>query len=60
LLPPLVITEGDAQWFLGAFEEVLTQMHRFPGPAWDVLLDIGRMALSRRARRSEAAQGMTR
>ncbi|EEF61211.1 aspartate aminotransferase family protein [Pedosphaera parvula] len=50
LLPPLVISEDDVQWFLGAFEDVLIQMHRFPGPAWDVLTDIGRMALTHRAR----------
>ena len=50
LLPPLVITEDDAQWFLKAFEDVLVQMHKFPGPAWDVLADIGRMALTSRAR----------
>ena len=50
LLPPLVISETDAQWFLSAFEDVLTQMHKFPGPAWDVLTNIGKMALTQRAR----------
>lgn len=50
LLPPLVISEEDVQWFLTAMEDVLVQMHRFPGPAWDVLTDIGRMAFSNRAR----------
>lgn len=50
LLPPLVISEDDAQWFLSAFEDVLTQMHKFPGPAWEVLADIGRMAVTARAR----------
>jgi ornithine--oxo-acid transaminase len=50
LLPPLVISEGDAQWFLTAFEDVLTQMHKFPGPAWDVLTNIGKMAVTQRAR----------
>jgi len=50
LLPPLVIDEQDARWFLGAFEDVLVQMHKFPGPAWDVLTDIGHMALTNRAR----------
>jgi ornithine--oxo-acid transaminase len=50
LLPPLVITEADAQWFLTAFEEVMVQMHKFPGPAWDVLTGIGKMALTQRAR----------
>jgi ornithine--oxo-acid transaminase len=50
LLPPLVISEEDAVWFLNAFEDVLVQLHKFPGPAWDVVSDIGRMVLTRRAR----------
>jgi len=29
---------------------VLVQMHKFPGPAWDVLTGIGKSALSQRAR----------
>ncbi len=50
LLPPLVISGEDTEWFLGAFEEVLGQMHKFPGPAWDVMAGIGRMAVTARAR----------
>ena len=50
LLPPLVIVESDVKWFLDAFEAVLGQMHRFPGPAWDVIADIGRKAVTTRAR----------
>jgi ornithine--oxo-acid transaminase len=50
LLPPLVINEADAQWFLTAFEDVMVQMHKFPGPAWDVLAKIGKMAVTQRAR----------
>jgi ornithine--oxo-acid transaminase len=50
LIPPLVITEEDVRWFLTAFEDVLVQMHKFPGAAWEVIADIGRMALTRRAR----------
>jgi ornithine--oxo-acid transaminase len=50
LLPPLVINEADAQWFLAAFEDVMVQMHKFPGPAWDVLAKIGKMALTQLAR----------
>jgi ornithine--oxo-acid transaminase len=45
LLPPLVINEEDVRWFLTAFEDVLVQMHKFPGPAWDVLVDIGKAAV---------------
>ncbi|HVU07874.1 MAG TPA: aspartate aminotransferase family protein [Verrucomicrobiae bacterium] len=50
LLPPLVISGEDVEWFLSAFEDVLTQMHKFPGPAWDVIADIGKMAVTSRPR----------
>lgn len=50
LLPPLVISEEDVRWFLSAFEDVMVQMHKFPGPAWDVVSDIGKMVLTNRAR----------
>ncbi len=50
LLPPLIINAEDAEWFLSAFEEVLGGMHKFPGPAWDVMTDIGKMAITNRAR----------
>lgn len=50
LLPPLVIGEEDVTWFLTAFEDVVAQMHKFPGPAWDVLTDIGKLSLTARAR----------
>jgi len=50
LLPPLVLSEEDVRWFLSAFEDVLAQMHKFPGPAWNVIADIGKMALTSRGR----------
>lgn len=50
LLPPLVLSDEDVQWFLKSFEEVMVQMHKFPGPAWDVVSDIGKMVLTNRAR----------
>lgn len=50
LLPPFVLSDADVDWTLTAFEDVLTQMHRFPGPAWDVISDIGKMVLTNRAR----------
>jgi ornithine--oxo-acid transaminase len=50
LIPPLVISEEDVNWFLAAFEDVLAQMHKFPGPAWNVVSDIGKLALTSRAR----------
>jgi ornithine--oxo-acid transaminase len=50
LLPPLILNETDAKYFLNAFEDVMVQMHKFPGPAWDVLTRIGKMAVTQRAR----------
>lgn len=50
LLPPLVLSEADVRWFLTSFEDVMVQMHKFPGPAWDVVSDIGKMVLTNRAR----------
>jgi ornithine--oxo-acid transaminase len=45
LLPPLVTNGEDAEWFLSAFSDVLERMHSFPGPAWNVIADIGKNAL---------------
>jgi len=59
LLPPLVISETDVQWFLKAFEEVMEQLHKFPGPAWEVITDIGRMAVTNRSRNSAVAEGVS-
>ena len=53
LIPPLVINETDVKWFLTAFEDVLMQMHKFPGPAWKVVSDIGKMAITKRERLTE-------
>jgi ornithine--oxo-acid transaminase len=50
LLPPFIISDEDVSWFLSAFEQVLVQLHKFPGPAWDVVTRIGKMALTQRAR----------
>ncbi len=36
ILPPLIITEADARYFLNAFEQVMVDCHRFPGAAWKV------------------------
>jgi ornithine--oxo-acid transaminase len=50
LLPPLVVSDEDVTWFLNAFEQVMIGLHKFPGPAWEVVLRIGRMAITKRAR----------
>lgn len=36
LSPALCITEDDINRFLTAFDKVLEQCHKFPGPVWDV------------------------
>ena len=41
---------SEVYQLLDAFEDVLVQMHKFPGPAWDVIADIGKSAISSRAR----------
>jgi ornithine--oxo-acid transaminase len=49
LLPPLVMTQEDVAFFLDAFEQVMKKLHRFPGPVWEVLAKLGKLALSKRA-----------
>ncbi len=36
ILPPLIITKGDADYFLNAFEDVVADCHRLGGHAWKV------------------------
>jgi len=45
LIPPLIIEREDCDWFLGAFEEVMVKLHRFPGPVWEALGKIGKNSL---------------
>ncbi len=47
LIPPLVVTEADIAWFVSAFDTVMADLHRFPGPAWESLNRIARNALGR-------------
>ncbi|MEE9394075.1 MAG: aspartate aminotransferase family protein [Planctomycetota bacterium] len=55
LLPPLTISEQDVDDFLAAFEDVMTKLHRFPGPAWEVLKKLGKHALTAKSREGRAA-----
>ncbi|MEZ6194118.1 MAG: aspartate aminotransferase family protein [Planctomycetota bacterium] len=50
LLPPLNISEADVDWFLRAFDDVMQKLHRFPGPAWEVLKKLGKHALTAKSR----------
>jgi ornithine--oxo-acid transaminase len=49
LLPTLVIDESDVRWCLDAFEKVMVDLHKFPGPAWEALSKIGKFAVTSRA-----------
>jgi ornithine--oxo-acid transaminase len=44
LAPPLIIGKEEIDYFLTAYEKVLTDLHRFPGPLWD----LGRTLLKNR------------
>ena len=46
LTPPLVITDEDVAWFLTAFRDVMSRIHKFPGPAWDAIFRIARNSLA--------------
>ena len=48
LLPPLVLSDDDIDWFLRAFEDVMVRLHKFPGPAWEALSRIGKFAIKAR------------
>jgi len=36
LAPPLCIHKGDVTEFLSAFDAVMQDCHKFPGPIWEV------------------------
>jgi acetylornithine/succinyldiaminopimelate/putrescine aminotransferase len=36
LAPPLIIGKEEIDHFITAYEKVLTDLHRFPGPLWDL------------------------
>jgi ornithine--oxo-acid transaminase len=36
LLPPLIISDDDCDWILGAFDSVISDSHRVPGAVWSL------------------------
>lgn len=48
ILPPLVITERDVDYFIGAFDSVLADCHKFPGPISELAMNIARHAFKTR------------
>ncbi|TSA52417.1 MAG: aspartate aminotransferase family protein [Nitrosomonadaceae bacterium] len=55
ILPPLNISEADVDYFLAALEDVMVKLHKFPGPAWDVLMKLGNHAITAKRREGRAA-----
>ncbi|MBL9141554.1 MAG: aspartate aminotransferase family protein [Phycisphaerae bacterium] len=53
--PPLVVQPPDVERMLAALECVLERMHRFPGPALDVMHRLGKNAVLRRSYEQAAA-----
>ncbi len=47
LLPPLMIAEQEVNTFMAAFEEVLSDCHRYPGTIWDFGTTLVKQALKR-------------
>lgn len=45
LLPPMILSGEDAEWFLSSFTDVLAKIHKFPGPEWNAVTEIGRNVL---------------
>jgi ornithine--oxo-acid transaminase len=54
LIPPLVLDEEDVRTFLSAFEQVMVDLHQFPGPVWKVLKKLGSLAVTSRPREAAA------
>lgn len=49
-LPPLTIDDNDLKWFLDGFEQVMVNLHKFPGPVWEVLKKLSKHAMTSRSR----------
>jgi ornithine--oxo-acid transaminase len=44
-LPPMIVTQSDLDWFLGGMEDVLTDVQRIPGAAWDTVSGLAKRAM---------------
>lgn len=54
LIPPLIINEGDVNYFVSSFRSVMDLLHKFPGPCWEVISRIGKSSLPKGADVSHA------
>lgn len=48
ILPPLMIGDREVNRFIEAFDDVLTDCQRFPGPLWDFGANLVKTAMSQR------------
>jgi acetylornithine/succinyldiaminopimelate/putrescine aminotransferase len=46
LLPPLVASDEDIQYFLNAFDQVMALAHKFPGGIWDLGKTLAKAAVT--------------
>lgn len=46
LLPPLICTKEDADYFVASFRKVLEAAHQFPGAVWDLGKSLAKAALT--------------
>lgn len=45
LLPPMVLSDTDVNDFVNAFDQVMKNLHRFPGPVWEALSRMGKSSM---------------
>ncbi len=48
ILPPLMITQKEADYFVESFDQVLADCHKFPGSAWEVAYTLAKQAIKSR------------
>ena len=48
LLPPLVVTEADVEYFAKSLAEVVADCHKFPGAAWETGMMLAKNAMASR------------
>jgi hypothetical protein len=46
ITPPMTVTQGDMDWFLSGLDDVLTDIQRFPGAAWDTVTGLAKRAMT--------------
>ncbi len=44
-LPPMIVTKEDMDWFLAGIEDVLADVQRIPGAAWDTVSGLAKRAI---------------